>query len=117
MDGTQPVDKGRAAKQAGIALIRQAAVIGGKLVDDGAAIQVDHPSDGSIIGHVPSLSTEQVEAAIAGTAKAFDSWSRRSEAERAKVLRAWAAKIDEKREALGAVLSLENGKPLAEGVG
>jgi len=117
MDGAHALDKGQSLKEAGRALIRPAAVIDGKLVQDGAPISVDDPADGSEIGHVPSLSPDQVQAAIAGTAKAFDSWSRRSEAERAKVLRAWAAKIDEKREALGALLSLENGKPFAEGAG
>jgi len=117
MDGSQALAQGQRLKEAGRALIRRAAVIDGQLVDDGAPISVDDPSDGSEIGHVPSLSPERVEAAIAGTAKAFDAWSRRPEAERAKLLRAWAAKIDEKREALGALLSLENGKAYAEGVG
>ena len=115
MDGTQPV--GASLKQAGLALIRTAAVIDGQFIDEGAPISVDDPSDGSSIGHVPSLSPERVQSAIAGTAKAFESWSRRPEADRAKVLRAWAAKIDEKREALGALLSIENGKPYSEGLG
>ena len=117
MDGSQIPPQGQRLKEAGRALIRQAAVIDGQLVDDGAPISVDDPSDGSEIGHVPSLSPERVDAAIEGTAKAFDDWSRRPEAERAKVLRAWAAKIDEKRDALGALLSLENGKAYAEGAG
>ena len=79
MDGTQAV--GQSLKEAGRALIRTAAVIDGRFEGDGPPISVDDPSDGSEIGHVPSLSPDRVQAAVAGTAKAFDSWSRRTEAD------------------------------------
>jgi succinate-semialdehyde dehydrogenase/glutarate-semialdehyde dehydrogenase len=58
-----------------------------------------------------------VDAALAAATRTFPDWSRRKPIERAEFLHRWAALIDDNAEAIGALISLENGKPYAEGLG
>ena len=107
----------RSPRDAGLALIRQAALVNGRWVNEGKPIEVDDPADGSILGTVPSLSQQTVQSAIDAAADAFPTWAGRPEFERAAILRKWAALIDANTEGLGALLALENGKPFAEAKG
>src|SRR5690606_34324837 len=83
----------------------------------GAAIDVANPADGARIGAVPSLSTAQVEDAIAAAHRAFIDWSSRLPQERAAILERWHALIAEAREDLARLMVLEQGKPLSEARG
>jgi succinate-semialdehyde dehydrogenase/glutarate-semialdehyde dehydrogenase len=114
MDGSNhPQD----AKASGLAMIRQDAFVAGQWIAEGSPIEVDDPAEGGVIGTVPALPRERVDAAIDASAKAFPDWSRRSEFERAGFLRDWAALVDRDKAALGALLAVENGKPLKEAIG
>jgi succinate-semialdehyde dehydrogenase/glutarate-semialdehyde dehydrogenase len=105
------------AKDAGRALIREQAFVAGRWISEGPPIEVDDPAEGDIIGSVPSLPKARVEEAIQAAADAFPAWAARTEFERAEVMRRWAGLIDRDRDALGALLALENGKPLKEAIG
>ncbi|MDQ7777100.1 MAG: NAD-dependent succinate-semialdehyde dehydrogenase [Paracoccus aminovorans] len=81
---------------------------------DGASIAVTCPATGAHIGEVPRLTQEDTALAIEVAATAFVDWSARTAAQRAQVLRRWHALILREREALAQILTLEQGKPLAE---
>ena len=106
--------KSEAAKAQGRKLIREAALVAGKWVSEGAPLEVRDPADESVIGSVPKLSAQHVERAVQAAADAFPAWAGKRESERAELLRRWAALIDRDTDALGALLALENGKPFAE---
>ena len=83
----------------------------------GRTFEVNNPADGSILGTVPELSAEETRNAIMAAEAAFREWSRKTAKERASVLRAWLDLIREHTEDLAALLTTEQGKPLAESVG
>jgi succinate-semialdehyde dehydrogenase/glutarate-semialdehyde dehydrogenase len=106
------------ARNAGLALLRQHALIAGEPVPaNGGGIAVDNPATGEIIGHVPDLGAAETERAIQAAADVFADWSQSDPHKRAAFLRAWAALIDENTEGLGALMALENGKPFEEAKG
>ncbi len=106
------------ARNAGLALLRQHALIAGEPVPaNGGGIAVDDPATGEVIGHVPDLGAAETETAIQAAADAFPAWSRTDPHKRAAFLRKWAELIDENVEGLGALMALENGKPFEEAKG
>jgi len=67
------------------ALLRDACLVNGRWLKaaDGKTIAVENPANSMIIGHVPSLSADEVEAAVESAGKAFSEWSRRAAKDRA----------------------------------
>jgi succinate-semialdehyde dehydrogenase/glutarate-semialdehyde dehydrogenase len=107
-----------AARDAGLKLLRQHALIAGEAIPAGSnGIPVDDPATGEIIGHIPDLGVAETERAIHAAHDAFPDWSRSDPHKRAKFLRDWAALIDDNTEGLGALMALENGKPFEEAKG
>jgi succinate-semialdehyde dehydrogenase/glutarate-semialdehyde dehydrogenase len=102
-----------------ISLFRQACYIDGNWVgpQSNDVIDVDNPATGEIIGHVPKLVTAQVREAINAAARAFPAWRKRTAKERAAVLRRWFDLIMANQEDLAHLMTLEQGKPLAESRG
>jgi succinate-semialdehyde dehydrogenase/glutarate-semialdehyde dehydrogenase len=80
----------------------------------GARISVLNPSNGAVIASVPNAGEAETAAAIAAAERAFPAWSHTTAAERAAVLRRLQTLHAEHREDL---MTLENGKPLAESRG
>lgn len=106
------------ARSAGLALLRQHALIAGEAVPaNGGGIPVDDPATGEIIGHIPDLGVAETQAAIDAAVAAFPDWSRSDPHRRAAFLREWARLIDENLEGLGALMAIENGKPFEEAKG
>jgi len=107
-----------AARDAGLQLLRQHALIAGEAVPaNGRGIAVDDPATGEIIGWIPDLGVAETEQAVQAAHDAFADWSRSDPHKRAAFLREWARLIDENTEALGALMALENGKPYEEAKG
>ncbi|MDO9416812.1 NADP-dependent succinate-semialdehyde dehydrogenase [Pararhizobium sp.] len=100
-------------------LFRQAALIGDTLIDaDPAnAIEVTNPATGEIIGRVPKLGATETRAAIEAARLAQKEWAARTAKERSGILRRWFELMIENKEDLGRILTLEQGKPLAEAIG
>ena len=105
------------ARDAGLKLLREHAFIAGEPVTVDARIAVDDPATDEIIGHVPDLGAAETERAIQAAHDAFPAWSRSDPHDRARILRDWARLIDDNAEGLGALMALENGKPLEEAKG
>lgn len=99
-------------------LLRQAAFVGGDWIAAGAdAIAVTNPATGAVIGHVPNLGASETRAAIAAAEVAQKAWAARTARERATILRRWYDLILENADDLARILTMEQGKPLAEAKG
>ncbi|MDO5604150.1 MAG: NAD-dependent succinate-semialdehyde dehydrogenase [Paracoccus sp. (in: a-proteobacteria)] len=83
--------------------------------EDGIA--VTNPADGAVIAHVPSLGAATIEAAIAAAEAARAGWAARPAKERGALLRKWYELILANADDLAQILTLEQGKPLAEAKG
>jgi succinate-semialdehyde dehydrogenase/glutarate-semialdehyde dehydrogenase len=100
-------------------LFRQAALVGGDWIaaDPANAIAVTNPATGAVIGHVPKLGAAETRTAIEAARTAQAEWAARTAKDRAGILRAWFNLMMENQEDLGRILTLEQGKPLAEAKG
>ena len=99
-------------------LVTQAYVAGQWVdADDGATFPVTNPARGDVICTVPDLSRTEVARAIAAADAARHEWAARTGKERAGVLRAWYDLMVANADDLGAILTAEMGKPLAEAKG
>lgn len=70
-----------------------------------------------MIGTVPDVGVEETKDAIAAAAEALKTWRHTSAKERHDLLMKLFQLMTEHNETLGALITLENGKPLAEGKG
>lgn len=92
-------------------------LIGGEWVG-GEAIPNINPSDtNDVVGEYARATKTDAQAAIAAAKAAFPAWSRSGLLERHAVLRKTADEITARKEELGRLLSREEGKTLAEGIG
>ena len=88
--------------------------INGRFVPSSGAdrIEVTNPSTGQTICTVPDSTPADVDAAVSAAEAAQSGWAKRPAIERAKALRAIAAKIREHVEPLARVITEEQGKIL-----
>ena len=99
-------------------LLKQAALIGGRWIPaDKTGIEVTNPATGETIGYVPSLGSAETEAAIKAADAAQKVWATRTAKERSVILRSWYDLVIENVDDLALILTLEQGKPLAEAKG
>jgi succinate-semialdehyde dehydrogenase/glutarate-semialdehyde dehydrogenase len=101
------------------ALLRRRCYIDGEWVDaaSGESIEVDNPATGEVIASVPSLSADEVRRAIEAADRAWGPWRSKTGKERANVLRRWFDLMMANQEDLARLMTLEQGKPLAESRG
>ncbi len=83
----------------------------------GDSFPVFNPASGSQIAAVPSLSAPEVNEAVEFAADAMRAWSEVPAPRRAALLRAWFEEINRHSADLALLLTLEQGKPLAEALG
>jgi len=100
-------------------LFHQQCLVGNAWVDaaDGATVAVDNPATGEIIGQVPALTRGDVEAAIVAAAAAFTQWRAVTAQQRADCLLRWHQLIVDHKQDIAHLMTLEQGKPLAESSG
>ena len=100
-------------------LFRQQAYIGGRWCDaeSGATIEVNNPATGEILGTVPRMGANETWRAIEAAKDAFADWGRRPAKERSDLMRRWYDLIVANVDDLGALMTAEQGKPLAEAKG
>jgi succinate-semialdehyde dehydrogenase/glutarate-semialdehyde dehydrogenase len=100
-------------------LFREACYVDGQWIQSKASgtIHVDNPASGEIIGSVPKLGVVETREAIEAANKAFPLWSKKTGKERAAVLRKWFDLMMENQEDLARLMTLEQGKPVAESRG
>lgn len=100
-------------------LVKTAAYIDGAWVgaDSGKSVPVLNPSSGEEIATVPDMGAEETRRAIDAAEIAQKDWAARTAKDRSTVLRRWYELIMENQDDLGAILTAEMGKPLAEAKG
>lgn len=84
---------------------------------DATTLEVSNPFTGDIIGNVPSLTTDDVNDAVAASHEAQIDWATKTAKERAELLQKWADLIDANKEDLAIIMTAEQGKPLTESRG
>ena len=90
---------------------------GWHIASDEATLDVSNPFSGDIIGTVPSLTTDDVNDAVAASHEAQITWAAKTPKERAELLQKWADLIDANKEDLAIIMTAEQGKPLNESRG
>jgi len=84
----------------------------GKWREEGDAVEIHAPYDGSVIGRVYQGRTDHAQAAIAAAVKAFGTTRRLPAFERQRVLRRVAQTIVERKAEFAHTLAQEAGKPI-----
>lgn len=97
-------------------LLRQAAFINGQW-RSGQNFDVTNPATGAVVGAVPDFGAAETEDAVAAAARALPAWKGLLAKERSRILRRWFDLITEHTQELAAILTAEQGKPLAEAQG
>ena len=97
-------------------LLRQQAYIDGQWLDadSGQTIAVSNPATGAIIGQVPKMGRAETRRAIEAAERALPAWSALTAKDRANRLRRWFELMLENQDDLGRLMTIEQGKPLAE---
>lgn len=81
------------------------------------SLPVLDPATGQEIGRLPKASAADLEQAVLSSAKGHETWSRMSAYDRAKILWRTAAILRERADRIAELMTLEQGKPLAESKG
>ena len=100
-------------------LFRQANCIGGQWVqaDSGKTIAVRNPSTGEVVGNVPAMGAAETRRAIEAANQAQPAWRAMLAKERAAILRRLFELMLANTDDLAAIMTAEQGKPLAESKG
>jgi len=100
-------------------LWKESALINGKWLaaDAGLTTGIRNPASGELLGTVPVMGAAETRRAIEAAHAAMPAWSKKTAGERARLMRRWfdlmLANVDD----LAAIMTAEQGKPLAESKG
>lgn len=100
-------------------LYRELAYVDGQWTagETGRSFEVADPASGASVAWVASLDAAQTSAAIDAASRAFPKWRSLLPQERSKILRKWYELIVAAKQDLALLMTLEQGKPLAESLG
>ena len=84
---------------------------------DKGTYEVINPATEEILGHASKATSVDVDKALKSAEKGLQVWKKTTPWDRSYILRRIADKLREKKDLLAKWMTLENGKPLAEGVG
>ncbi|CAG7936091.1 unnamed protein product [Penicillium olsonii] len=96
------------------ALIKPFALIGSQWKDGERKFAVSNPANDQVIAHVTDVGQDEILEAIDHAHHAFLTFKATSEYERAAMLKRWASLVRQHSRSLSRILTLENGKTLAE---
>src|SRR4051812_637217 len=100
-------------------LFRQQCYVDGKWIDadNKKTFSVENPFDQSILGSVPECGASETKRAIEAAQSAFEKWRMLTAKQRSELMWRWAALIEENKEDLATLMTLEQGKPITEARG
>lgn len=100
-------------------LFRQQALINGRWRDASSkeTLAVTNPANGQQLGSVPKMGAAETREAIDAAAGALPAWRALTAKERSAILRRWFELMMEHQDDLARLMTLEQGKPLAEAKG
>jgi succinate-semialdehyde dehydrogenase/glutarate-semialdehyde dehydrogenase len=99
------------------ALFRQAAYVNGEWVSGEATLAVRNPASGEVVGNIPDIGADGTRRAIDAAHAAFPQWRALPAGKRSALLEAWFNAVNEHTDDLAKILTVEQGKPLAEAKG
>jgi succinate-semialdehyde dehydrogenase/glutarate-semialdehyde dehydrogenase len=100
-------------------LLRQQAYIDGAWSDaaEGDTVTVHNPATGEALGTVPHMGAQETRRAIEAAHAAWPAWRKKTAQQRSAILRKWHDLMLEHAADLALLMTLEQGKPLAESKG
>jgi succinate-semialdehyde dehydrogenase / glutarate-semialdehyde dehydrogenase len=100
-------------------LFKNKGLIDGQWVDadSGKTFAVTNPANGQTIVHVPDMGVAETRRAIDAASRAMPAWKKKTAKERSNILRKWFNLIIAHADDLGMLMTMEQGKPLAEAIG
>ena len=98
-------------------LLAEQAYLAGEWVDGYQTFEVNNPARGDVLANVADCSVAQVSEAIAKAEIAQKEWAAMTGKERGAILRRWFDLMMANQDDLAAILTAEQGKPLAEAKG
>jgi len=111
--------KGSGLRMASTSLIKDKAFINNEWVaaKSGKTFDVVNPSTNEIVGSVPDMNEGDTQVAVTSAYRAFQSWKKTTAKTRSEALKRLYALMNENRDELAKIITLEMGKPLAEARG
>ncbi|MFL9892202.1 NAD-dependent succinate-semialdehyde dehydrogenase [Paraburkholderia sp. RL17-381-BIF-C] len=97
--------------------LRTAHYIGGEWYESAGTYAVLNPATGEVVAQVAKGGAAETAQAIAAAERAFPAWRSLTAKERSVRVKRWGELMLENRDALAELLTLEQGKPLAEARG
>ncbi len=100
-------------------LFRQQCYIDGAWgdADGGATIDVTNPANGETLGTIPKMGADETRRAVEAAERAWPAWRAKTAKERSAIMRTWFNLMIENQDDLARLMTLEQGKPLAEAKG
>ncbi|MBP6563537.1 MAG: NAD-dependent succinate-semialdehyde dehydrogenase [Neisseriaceae bacterium] len=100
-------------------LFKQQCYIDGQWLDadSGQTLTVTNPATGAVLGTVPKMGQTETLKAVAAAEAAMKIWKKTPAKARATILRRWFDLMMANQDDLAAILTAEQGKPLAEAKG
>ncbi len=100
-------------------LFKQQCYVNGEWVgaDNGGTVDVEDPATGRKIGTIPDMGEAETRRAIEAANAAWKGWREKTGKERGQILRKWFELMMAAQDDLGAIMTAEQGKPLAEAKG
>lgn len=98
-------------------LVKTSSYINGQWLAESADIDVINPATDEVVARIADAGVAETEQAVVAAKSAFKPWAAKSANERAGLLRKWFDLMMQHQEDLGRILTLEQGKPLAEAKG
>ncbi|WP_067519406.1 NAD-dependent succinate-semialdehyde dehydrogenase [Endozoicomonas ascidiicola] len=80
-------------------------------------LAVTNPASGELLCHIPTQTEEEINTIIERSAKAQKEWKNTTAKHRSSILNNWYQLLMENQDDLGRIMTLEQGKPLAEAKG
>lgn len=91
--------------------------LNGEWVETGSAWEVINPARGEPFAKISIIDRARLARALEDAQRAFDPWRQRTAKARGDYLRRIADELSRRREEIARLISMENGKPLAQSLG
>ena len=100
-------------------LFKEKCYVNGSWVESqsGDFLEVNNPATQEIIGKVPKFTKDETKKVIENANNAFQTWKNTTAKERSVILKKWGDLIVENVEDLAKIMTIEQGKPVAEAKG
>jgi succinate-semialdehyde dehydrogenase/glutarate-semialdehyde dehydrogenase len=100
-------------------LWKERGFVGGQWIaaDSAQTTEIRNPASGEVLGTVPDMGAPETRRAIDAAHAALPGWSKKTAAERARLMRKWFDLMLANVEDLAIIMTAEQGKPLAESRG